>query len=149
MRNWVHRFHSFHNRQISLEEDTSSWSWPFKELNTFSCEFKKAVGKPDQAHIYVSKSYNSWNYKWFTLLHVIANLYDVIAGTQKLSRITVLDNLSLSSLLLMPQVRKYASLQAMRQQSHVDELGTLSFVTDLGKLYIKVPGGWREIQVNV
>lgn len=45
-------------------------------------------------------------------------------------------------------VRKYASLQALRQQSHVDEVGTLSFVTDTGKLYIKVPGGWREIQLG-
>lgn len=61
-----------------------------------------------------------------------------------------LDKLLLERIfIIFLQVRKYASLQAMRQQSHVDEVGTLSFVTDTGKLYIKVPGGWREIQVNV
>ncbi|XP_016298770.1 collagen alpha-1(XVIII) chain-like isoform X3 [Sinocyclocheilus anshuiensis] len=45
-------------------------------------------------------------------------------------------------------VRKYVSLQAMRQQSSVLEDGTLSFVIDTSKLYIKVPGGWREVQLG-
>lgn len=45
-------------------------------------------------------------------------------------------------------VRKYVSLQAMRQQSSAVEHGTLSFVTDTSKLYIKVPGGWREVQLG-
>ncbi len=36
----------------------------------------------------------------------------------------------------------------MRQQSVVED-GTLSFVTDTSKLYIKVPGGWREVQVTL
>lgn len=44
-------------------------------------------------------------------------------------------------------VRRYASLQIMRQQSAVED-GTLSFVTDSSKLYIKVPGGWREVQLG-
>ncbi len=44
-------------------------------------------------------------------------------------------------------VRRYTSLQVMRQQSEVED-GTLSFVTDTSKLYIKVPGGWREIQLG-
>lgn len=47
------------------------------------------------------------------------------------------------------QVRKYVSLQAMRQQSSAVEDGTLSFVIDTSKLYIKVPGGWREVQVTL
>lgn len=46
------------------------------------------------------------------------------------------------------QVKKYASLRALIQ-SYVVEDGTLSFVTETSKLYIKVPGGWREVQVSV
>ncbi|KAK1794922.1 hypothetical protein P4O66_010113 [Electrophorus voltai] len=45
-------------------------------------------------------------------------------------------------------VRKYLSLQALRQESYLDDEGTLSLVTDTGKLYLKVIGGWREIQLG-
>ncbi|XP_076827459.1 uncharacterized protein col15a1a isoform X2 [Brachyhypopomus gauderio] len=45
-------------------------------------------------------------------------------------------------------VRKYSSLQALRQESYVDDEGTLSLVRDTGKLYLKVVGGWREIQLG-
>ncbi|XP_046704430.1 collagen alpha-1(XV) chain isoform X3 [Silurus meridionalis] len=40
-------------------------------------------------------------------------------------------------------IKKYPTLYAMK--SYVVEVGTLSMVTDTGKLYLKVQGGWKEI----
>lgn len=45
-------------------------------------------------------------------------------------------------------VRTCVSLQALRQQSSAVEDGTLALVLDSSKLYIKVPGGWREVQLG-
>uniref|UniRef100_A0AAY5EEC5 Thrombospondin-like N-terminal domain-containing protein n=1 Tax=Electrophorus electricus TaxID=8005 RepID=A0AAY5EEC5_ELEEL len=50
--------------------------------------------------------------------------------------------------MVLSQVKKYLSLQALRQESYLDDEGTLSLVTDTGKLYLKVIGGWREIQLG-
>ena len=36
----------------------------------------------------------------------------------------------------------------MTQRSYLDLDGTMYFVTDAGRLYLKVPGGWKEIQVT-
>lgn len=48
---------------------------------------------------------------------------------------------------MLLQIKKYPSLHAMMHESYVVEEGTFSMVTDTSKLYLKVQGGWREIQV--
>ncbi|XP_041924225.1 collagen alpha-1(XVIII) chain isoform X1 [Alosa sapidissima] len=45
-------------------------------------------------------------------------------------------------------VKTYPSLQSMTQRSYLDLDGTMYFVTDTGRLYLKVPGGWKEIQLG-
>ncbi|XP_031440238.1 collagen alpha-1(XVIII) chain isoform X2 [Clupea harengus] len=45
-------------------------------------------------------------------------------------------------------VKTYPSLQSMTQRSYLDLDGTMYFVTDAGRLYLKVPGGWKEIQLG-
>lgn len=45
------------------------------------------------------------------------------------------------------QIKTYPTLQSLTQRSHLDLDGTMYFVTNTGSLYLKVPGGWKEIQV--
>uniref|UniRef100_A0A3B1ICI2 Collagenase NC10/endostatin domain-containing protein n=1 Tax=Astyanax mexicanus TaxID=7994 RepID=A0A3B1ICI2_ASTMX len=51
--------------------------------------------------------------------------------------------------MLFPQVKKYSSLEALKRDSYMEEVGTFALVTDTYKLYLKVSGGWREIQLRL
>lgn len=43
---------------------------------------------------------------------------------------------------------RFVSVQLMQQQVFVQD-GSLAFITDSSKLYLKVPRGWREVQLGV
>lgn len=49
--------------------------------------------------------------------------------------------------LFVPQVKTFSSRESMMQHTSRDPEGTMSYVTGAGSLYLKVPQGWKEIQV--
>lgn len=44
-------------------------------------------------------------------------------------------------------MKTFSSRESMMQQTSRDPEGTMSYVTGTGSVYLKVPQGWKEIQV--
>lgn len=51
------------------------------------------------------------------------------------------------SVVFVPQLKTFSSRESMMRQASREPEGTMLYVTATASLYLKVPQGWREIQV--
>lgn len=51
------------------------------------------------------------------------------------------------SRLFVPQLKTFPSRESMMRQTSREPEGTMLYVTATASLYLKVPQGWKEIQV--